>query len=295
MSSYIIVGAGVFGASTAYHLKRQFPLASIVLIDRTWPPCPIAASHDINKIIRADYEDPFYCGLALKALLSWKTDPFYKQWFHPSGLLTITDKESHAIENIVENFKKLDVKYEPDLIRPEALGARFAGIFSDMNLRPDDKLLFDGLAGIAEAEKALGATIKASVELGVEYIADPVSKLVMSDGMCSGVQTRGGKTITAAKVLLCTGANTARLIADSAPDRPEMQVGARITARAVCTAAVELDSGGVTKFGKVPAVVHHSGTDQGKLRSYNQHSTMLTILSTSRNNATDRWAIEVHQ
>ncbi|KAI4155339.1 MAG: hypothetical protein L6R39_001261 [Caloplaca ligustica] len=263
MTSYIIVGAGIFGSSTAFHLKRQLPEASIILIDRSEYPCPVAASHDINKIVRADYESLFYCELALKALHRWKTDELFRKWFHPSGLLNITDKDSQVIETIVDNFKKLHVEYVPERLAPQDIAAEFNGVFSDMNLRPSDKLLFNRLAGIAEADKALEATTKASVELGVQYVADPVSKLLIKDGVCNGVQTRSGKYLTAANIVLSTGAYTAKLIADSAPDQPELQVGTRITARAVCTGSLELNSKQIEEFSEVPAVVHHSGKDQG--------------------------------
>lgn len=288
MTSYIIVGAGVFGTSTAYHLKKQLPGSSVVLIDRSQPPCPVAASHDINKIVRADYESLFYCSLALKTLHRWKTDTFFKQWFRSSGLLTITDKNSQVIEKIIDNFRRLEVDYRPEILKPQDIGAKFNGTFADMSLRPDDKILFNGLAGIAEAEKALGATIKACMELGVQYVADPVSKLLIANGVCSGVQTRSGRTFTAAKIVLCTGANTAKLMADSAPDQPELQVGGRITARAVCTAAVELDSKRVKEFGEIPAVVHHSGTDQG-ISSLSFSAPLLTDFCTNKRRQCHQW------
>lgn len=68
LASYIIVGAGVFGASTALSLSRQDPAPTVILIDRTPFPCLIAASHDINKMVRSDYSDIFYCKLGLQAL-----------------------------------------------------------------------------------------------------------------------------------------------------------------------------------------------------------------------------------
>ncbi|KAL8759836.1 MAG: hypothetical protein Q9199_000483 [Rusavskia elegans] len=264
MPSYIIVGAGVFGVSTAYHLKKQIPSASVTLIDRTDPPCPVAASHDINKIVRADYEDIFYCSLGLETLHAWKTDPFFKKWFHPAGLLTVTDGKSRLIEKILENLEKLDAKSGADSFTPKEIGAKFDGIFSDMRLRPDDKLLFNSSAGIAEAEKALSATIQACIDLGVRYVAAPISKLLIKDKVCKGVQTVDGSTFAAENIILSTGAATAKLIADSAPQQAELQVGPRITARAVCCAAAQLDEQQVKKFKKVPAVAHHAGGTQGE-------------------------------
>src|ERR1700760_2886098 len=70
-NTYIIVGAGVFGASTALHLKRTKPLAKVILID-SLQPNPAAASFDLNKIIRADYRDIFYMKLALEAQNKWQ-------------------------------------------------------------------------------------------------------------------------------------------------------------------------------------------------------------------------------
>lgn len=57
--SYVIVGAGIFGTSTALHLAKAFPSASITLIDRTPFPCPLAASYDYQKVVRADYGNIF--------------------------------------------------------------------------------------------------------------------------------------------------------------------------------------------------------------------------------------------
>lgn len=65
--SYLIVGAGIFGASTALHLKAAEPKAQVTLIDRTPYPCPYGASFDLNKIVRDYYADKFYMRLANEA------------------------------------------------------------------------------------------------------------------------------------------------------------------------------------------------------------------------------------
>lgn len=65
-SSFVIVGAGIFGASTAFHLSRSFPQAKITLIDRK-APNQAAASSDLNKVVRADYDDIVYMQLGLEA------------------------------------------------------------------------------------------------------------------------------------------------------------------------------------------------------------------------------------
>lgn len=63
-SQILIVGAGVFGLSTAFHLAQQ-GYKNIKVLDREDIPSPYSAGHDLNKIIRAEYEDPFYTEIAL--------------------------------------------------------------------------------------------------------------------------------------------------------------------------------------------------------------------------------------
>ena len=51
-SSVIIVGAGVFGLSTALAINRRFPSTSVTVVDRYTPPVPDATSVDTSRIIR---------------------------------------------------------------------------------------------------------------------------------------------------------------------------------------------------------------------------------------------------
>lgn len=63
-SSILIVGAGVFGLSTALHLARD-GYTNVTVLDREAVPSQFSAGTDLNKIVRAEYEDPFYTELAL--------------------------------------------------------------------------------------------------------------------------------------------------------------------------------------------------------------------------------------
>lgn len=60
-----IVGGGAFGLSTALHLVRDgYNNISVFEQDDQIPPRPSAAN-DLNKIVRAEYEDPFYTDLTM--------------------------------------------------------------------------------------------------------------------------------------------------------------------------------------------------------------------------------------
>lgn len=261
--SYIIIGAGVFGASTALHLSRQKPTPTIILVDRAPYPCPIAASHDINKIVRSDYGDIFYCELGLKTLERWRTDPLFQKWYHQSGLLKATDHSADLVGKIFDNYKKLGVNVGAELIKPEEARTRFGGLFADSNFENVENLLWTPSSGWAEAARALEGTVRSAVENGVHYVTASVGELIVDNGFCTGIRTEDGRTFTADKIILSTGAYTAKLMADTAPKQHELQVGDRITACCVCEAAVDLSPEQVESFRDGPAFVLDANETQG--------------------------------
>lgn len=262
-SSYIIIGAGVFGASTALALSREKPAPKVILIDRAPFPCPIAASHDINKIVRSDYGDIFYCKLGLQTLERWRADPLYKQWYHQSGLAKATDERFGKVQKDFDNYKELGVDVKAELLNPEDMKTRFEGLYADGDFTNVDDILWNPSSGWAEAARALKATIEAAIENGVHYVSAPVAKLTLKDGCCTGIWTEDGRTFSASKVILSTGAYTAKLLADSAPTLPGLQVGERITACAVCEAAVNLTPEQAKKFQNAVAFALDAGNVQG--------------------------------
>lgn len=50
--SVIIVGAGVFGLSTALAIERRYPNTKVTVIDRSAPPVADGTSVDTSRIIR---------------------------------------------------------------------------------------------------------------------------------------------------------------------------------------------------------------------------------------------------
>lgn len=61
----LILGAGAWGLSSALRLAEA-GYSNITVFDRAEAaPSPYSAANDLNKIIRAEYEDPFYTALTL--------------------------------------------------------------------------------------------------------------------------------------------------------------------------------------------------------------------------------------
>lgn len=61
----IIVGGGAFGLSSALHLvQKGYTNISVFEKDDSIPP-RFSAANDLNKIVRAEYEDDFYTELTI--------------------------------------------------------------------------------------------------------------------------------------------------------------------------------------------------------------------------------------
>lgn len=64
-SPVLILGGGAWGLSTALHMVNS-GYSDITVIERAEQiPSRYSAAWDLNKIVRAEYEDPFYTDLAL--------------------------------------------------------------------------------------------------------------------------------------------------------------------------------------------------------------------------------------
>lgn len=72
-----IIGSGCWGLSTAYHLVNE-GYTNITIFDRaSEAPSPFSAANDLNKIVRAQYDDDFYTDLGL---VSHSDDHFRSTW-----------------------------------------------------------------------------------------------------------------------------------------------------------------------------------------------------------------------
>lgn len=264
--TYLIVGAGCFGASTALALKRALPAADVTLVDRTPFPCPFAAAHDLNKIIRAEYEDPFYMDLAREAQHEWRTNPTFNPYYHETGVLRACSGSTG--QHYIDNYETLLGKGNAPatLLAVDDAKTRFDGLFRDGDWTGVANCAYNPRAGWGDAAEALRAVVDAAVELGVRYVQATVTKLKFGpDDVCAGVVTDVGDSLEAGRVILCTGAHTAWLLAESAPARPEIHVGDRMVAAAAVMCLHQLPGDQISKFSSAPVIIQAVGDYPGMI------------------------------
>ncbi|KAI2632943.1 sarcosine oxidase [Xylaria nigripes] len=263
--SYLIVGAGVFGTSTALHLKSQYPDADVTLIDRHEPDastCP-AASWDWNKVVRADYRDITYCRIALEAQDDWRSNPLWKPFYHESGIYWINS--TGLAQKVIKNFERLGRKAELYALPVHEARRLYGGIFDGADYEGVDEVLINKTSGWAAAKDALRAGIKRAIEIGVRYVVAEVDLLDFDENRCTGIRTKVGALITADRTILSTGAFTPVLLEKSADRtaRDAIRPQNRMIAAGVTTGLVTLDEDTSALLKSMPVCIQENPTRRG--------------------------------
>lgn len=276
--SYIIVGAGVFGVSTAYHLIKKYPNASVTLVDRDAYDADnrVAASWDWNKVVRADYDDIVYCELALEAQDIFNSDPLWKPYFHETGIYWIC--RSDYATDVINNYKTLGRKADLSAVPVEEARKMYGGLFDNADYTGVKDVLVNKTSGWAAAGDCLRAVTRKSLELGVVYRTAEVATLQLAaNGHCSGVKLANGEVLSASHTIICTGAYTPTLLEYSAETsgQPDIASGSRIVAGGITTGMTTLDDKSYKSFAKMPVGMQGYPTEIGKLTSapYSSHAS----------------------
>src|ERR671933_2051293 len=91
-SSYVVVGAGIHGLSTAYHLAKQLKArglgsgADVVVLEKTTPGA--GASGIACGVVRNNYFQPAMSELMQACVEVWESDP-QAYHFNPVGYIAV--------------------------------------------------------------------------------------------------------------------------------------------------------------------------------------------------------------
>ncbi|KAF1915751.1 FAD dependent oxidoreductase [Ampelomyces quisqualis] len=211
----LIVGAGTFGTSTAYHLSHQYKDPSrITIIDRWEPMAPLAekqaAAVDTNRIIRTDYESHMYCNLANEAIHPWFWNMAVQGHFHKTGWAVLDKKNGDFGDKVRKTFDERGGDYTRDVSVSEL---RKYEVLQDLCGNTEmGKAYFNPEAGWCDAERATMSFLRVATNNGVNRVTGEVTSLLFSNNKLTGVRTSQGGTYTADKIVLATGAWTSTLL-----------------------------------------------------------------------------------
>lgn len=217
----VIVGAGVFGLSTALELRKR-GYRRVTVVDRFLPPVPDGSSVDISRVIRVEYADPVYARMAREAYRGWNAQ--YSDHYHESGFVMLADRRGNAwldkAKEVAAGTGQVLTSYDDakDVLRdyPSAK-ADFSGLQACINRK----------GGWADARGAIAQLASECSRLGVHFIAGSrgtATSLKLDGGRAVGVNVLEGPPVLGERIILATGAWTNRFVpiahASSASGQP---------------------------------------------------------------------------
>ncbi|KAI9825624.1 MAG: hypothetical protein M1832_000968 [Thelocarpon impressellum] len=255
-ASILIVGAGVFGLSTALALTRRprYAHTNITLLDRATFPAPDASSVDSSRIIRADYSDPAYAALAAEAQTLWRTDEWGGEGrYSESGLLlTAENGGERYVRRSFENVRRLqadevdegrnvrELRSAEEIAQAAGTGGGGSGSWGYLNPRSG---WADATASMQHVYDRLVATQR------VRFVAGEAMRLLRSeDGATLGVEVRDAPSLQAEQTVLATGAWTPALL----------DLRGRATATAQTVAYVDLSAAEARTLADIPVLLNLS-------------------------------------
>lgn len=205
----VIIGAGVFGLTTACELSKR-GYTNITVLDRYPPPVRDGSSVDVSRVIRPDYADDFYAKLGMEAMESWQGE--YSQYFHKSGLLCASSQGEHPyIEQSKANVERRG-GHVRSFQSGQALQERFPAIDGDLSTL---KGYLNPSCGWADAEGSIQYLARKCASYGVSFVCGPcgtVTSLHVEGNDVISINTQTGDTIRGDQFILATGAWSPYLI-----------------------------------------------------------------------------------
>ena len=203
-----VIGAGVFGAWTAWHLAKRGK--RVLLIEAHGPGHSRASSGGESRIIRMGYgADELYTRWSQRSLVQWKE--FFlakqKQLFLETGVLWMAGNNDARLKDTSATLKQYRVKFE------ELDRATLEKRYPQIGLEEIQKGIFEPHSGVLLARRAVAAVVEDAIRLGVEYrcaqVVDP-----REAGAVKQVTTKQGERIGAGQFVFACGAWLGKIFPD---------------------------------------------------------------------------------
>ena len=195
-----VIGAGVFGAWTAYFLRKSG--ASVALLDAYGPANARASSGGESRIIRMGYgPDEIYTRSSVRALPVWKelfAQAGQPRLFQPTGVLWIAQANEEYSLAAVATLEKVGVHFE------KMSTAEMRRRYPQIVFEEGEWGIFEPESGVLLARRAVQAVVEETRKNGVEYIEDAVLAPA-GQGKIAAVKTVSGNSVSAGAFVFACG------------------------------------------------------------------------------------------
>ena len=195
-----VIGAGVFGAWTAWHLAKRGQ--RVALIDAYGAANARASSGGESRIIRMGYgADELYTLWSQKSLKQWKK--FFAEakapLFHETGVLWLGGEDDSQLRRTAIALRHSQVRFEE--FDRAALEEKFPQVsFEDVKTG-----IFEPEGGVLMARRAVAVLVEEAIRMGVQYCSAQVLT-PKGSGRLEQIVTSLGERIVAEQFVFACGA-----------------------------------------------------------------------------------------
>ena len=194
-----VIGAGVFGAWTAWYLARR--TSQVALIEAVGPAHTRASSGGETRIIRMGYgADELYTRWSLRSLAQWK-ELFAgrnDQLFHQTGVLWMAGEDDSRLRETSVVLKRYGVNYHE--MDSAELGKRYPQI----GLSGVKRAILEPESGVLMARRAVAAAVEDAVRNGAAYHCAQIERPAGSRRL-HHITTATGEKIAAGEFVFACG------------------------------------------------------------------------------------------
>jgi glycine/D-amino acid oxidase-like deaminating enzyme len=205
---YLVIGAGVHGLSTAWHLARALRASGrgdgrdVLVVDKTGVGA--GASGIACGVVRNNYFQPAMRALMAHSVDVWESDPTTFA-YHPVGYLQISPEAMHAgVAQIYEQQQA--IAYPSTFVEGESDSSRYMqDLFSDWQAQGITSVLHEHRGGYANNKASIRGLAQKARDEGVRIQAGTrVTGFSLDGGAVSAVDTDRGR-ISVDEVVVAVG------------------------------------------------------------------------------------------
>lgn len=206
----IVIGAGVFGAWTAYFLRQSG--VSVLLLDAYGPANSRASSGGESRIIRMGYgADEIYTRWSMDALPKWKelfAQAGRPELFRQTGVLWIAHEDDKIPLATMATLDRLACPYER-----LSLG-QMVERYSAFTFEPDCWGILEPDSGVLMARRAVQTVVDEAQRSGIVYKNEQVRAPAALSDRLDQITTRSGENYAAGEFVFACGSWIGKIFPD---------------------------------------------------------------------------------
>ena len=194
-SDFVVVGAGLAGAATAWQLAASGH--QVTIVERNIPASHDASSHGSARIFRYAYPDPFYTRAVVESKALWDglAAASGTSLITPAGAVDFgSERNPRMLASVLS-----DAGIEHELLDAADAQARWR------QLAFDTEVLWHPGAGVIDAETAVNAMVALAVQFGARLLTGWSLRSLEKTGNGYRLTSATGGTLDAGNVVISAG------------------------------------------------------------------------------------------